>query len=229
MWRKLLNRLRRDAGDTILITSVICAPIIALMFGLAADTAKNVYTSNYYHTVAQASAETAVKEINAKGHLDYTDAIPAFINEFKKQTTASESHTGEANTYTGRCSTAEIDGVERKLPYYEIKLSTGRGVNNTSNTRTFKFEDGQPFMFSLIGYMGKFRVIDADVYTSTGNVALSMFGQPCQIFKSSVSAIAFGDNVDLEKAAPNPIFPTSPNAGKSTQPPGTSPDVIAPR
>lgn len=241
MWRKLLKGLHKDAGDTILITSVICAPIIALMFGLAADTSKNVYTSNYYNTVAQASVETAVKTIDPKGNLSHTKAIPAFINEFNKQIKGTSvdpnnpdaKHTVEGNGYVGKCTTAEIDGVERKLPYYEITLSSGRGQKNQVTTKTWKIENGDDMFFTLPGYAGgTFRVIDADVYTSTGNVALSMFGQPCQLFKSQVSAIAFGDNVDLDERV-KPFTPSAPSpsktAGPSILPPGYSPDVVAPK
>lgn len=240
MLKSLLKKFRRDSADTVLITSVICAPIIAMMFGIAADTSKNVYTSNYYNTVAQASVETAVKTIDPKGNLSHTKAIPALVREFENQVKGTSAdpakHTVEGNGYVGKCTTAEIDGVERKLPYYEITLSSGRGQNNQATTKTWKFETGDDMFFTLPGYVGgTFRVIDADIYTSTGNIALSMFGQPCQVFKSQVSAIAFGDNADLEERVkpfnmpePQPSPSPSKTAGPSILPPGYTPQPVNP-
>lgn len=230
MWKKFLKKIRSDSADSILITSIICAPLMGMFFCIATDSAKNVYTGNYYNTIAQASVETAVKTIDAKGNLVPAYTIPAFIKEFDNQiegTAQKNTHTAEANSYTGRCTTAEIHGVERKLPYYEVSLSTDRGVKNKASSKTWKIEAGSKPSYAVpAGSPNAFRVVSADVYTSSSNIALGMFGRPCQLFKTSVSAIAFGDNVDLkEKPAPAPSpTPTPPKgAGPSILPPGYVP------
>lgn len=208
-FKKYFRKMKKDSGDTVLTGAIIMLPVIAMVFGLAVDTTKSIYASNVYTSKAQASVETAVKSINSRGSL-HKGSVERFVDEYEIQSSSSESHTNEMASFENeRCATAEVNGIERDLPYYEVKLGTVRGEKDAYRTATAKVENGT-IISSNIKPNEKYRVIDADVYTSQPNIALGMFGMPCQVFKSSVSAIAFGDNEDL---GDGPAKATSPTPG----------------
>lgn len=193
----------KDKADAILVTAIISMPLIMIAFGFAADTAKNVYVSNTYATKAQAAIETAVKSIDSRGSLN-NDSVRKFISEFDTQAKGSEVQTNESKSFeTKSCSTAKINNVERKLPYYEIELGTARAKDTEGTSNLWKVQAGsqvvdqQLYRTDSKGKRVKYKVIRADVYNGSQNIILGMFGQPCQLVKSSVSAISFGDNTDL--------------------------------
>lgn len=211
MFKKLLTKLRSEKGDAVLVTAILSTPLFMIAFGLAADTAKNIYVSSSYSSAAQAAVETAVKDINARGSLT-NDSVRSLVKEFKVQNADSIYHTKEANAFESElCSTAEINGVNRKLPYYEVTLGTARTGSSAGHTSVWKVDGSGKVTDKILSKNTKYRVISADVYTSSQNIILGTFGQPCQLIKSSVSAIAFGDNVDLkeELAPPKPPVATA--------------------
>lgn len=195
MMRKLIARLKKDAGDAVLTTVVIAMPAIMIAVGFAADTSKSAYVSSSYTSMAQRSAQTAVSAINSRGSLD-NNSVRKFISEFRTQSGGSAFHTNEtlqAETSTV-CSTREINGVTKKLPYVEVTLKTARG--SSTGTTKWTIENGQSVVDQPLG-SAKYKVISADVYTGSPNFILGMFGTPCQFLKTSVNAISFGSNEDL--------------------------------
>jgi hypothetical protein len=191
------NKRKLDKADAMLVTGILSVPFLMLIFGVAIDITKNTHLDDTYHSMAQTSIEAGVKEIDSRGSLNKA-AVTKFVNEYKVQSKPSESHTSETNVYESKlCSTAEINGVKRTLPYYEVTLQTARGNADSSKTSKWIIEGDKAVPNITINSALKYRVISADVYTSSENIMLGKFGIPCQVYKSSVSAIAFGSNSDL--------------------------------
>lgn len=197
--KKFLKKLKKDSADAVLVTIIIAMPAIMVAAGFAADMAKSAYVSSSYSSMAQRAAETAISQINASGSLD-NNSVKKFVSEFRAQDSGSASHTNEtlqANTSTV-CNTRVINGVKRQLPYIEAHLGTARGTSNVQSDVVWQIENGKAVTNQALNPSIKYRVISADVYTGSPNFILGMFGVPCQYLKSPVSAIAFGDNVDLK-------------------------------
>lgn len=209
----------RDRADSVLTTFILAVPLIALLCGMTIDVSKNIYLKGLYDQQAQTAAEAAVKSIDARGSLG-NSAIAKFQKEFELQSgSAANSKTGkniatsENETYEGgACERVDItldDGTVKKnvkMPYYRLTLSTERGKSGTKS-KTIEIINGNitDKTFGLKGAdANKYKVISADVYTASQNMVLGMAGSlfgsddlNCQVYKSSVSAIAFGSNQDL--------------------------------
>lgn len=197
MLKKILKKLKKDSADAVLVTVIMSMPAIMVAVGFAADMSKSSYVKASYVEMTQKSAETAVASINARGSLD-NSSVRAFVNEFKTLSAGSASHTNETLAPSGGpCTKNVIDGVERDLPYMEVRLGTARGAGDVGSTAVWKIEDGTSVIDKPLG-SSKYKVITADVYTGSPNFILGMFGTPCQYLKSSVSAISFGSNEDLK-------------------------------
>lgn len=194
----ILKKLKKDSGNAVLVTVVMAMPALMVAVGFAADMSKSAFVASSYASMSQRSVETAVSSINARGSLD-NDSVRKFVSEFKIQSKSSTYHTDETlrNSEGGVCSTREIDGVKRDLPYMEVRLGTARGTGNVGQTYKWTIEDGDSVIDKTLG-SSKYKVISADVYTGSPNFILGMFGTPCQYLKSSVSAISFGNNEDLK-------------------------------
>lgn len=199
MLKEFRKKLKRDSANAVLVTVIIAMPFIMIAAGFAADMSKSAYVSSSYSSMAQRSAETAVKSINSRGSLD-NNSVRKFISEFEAQNGISTLHTDEtlqAGTDT-TCSSRVIDGATRKLPYYEITLGTARGAGAVGATSVWKIPTGAAVANKTLDPAAKYKVISATVYTGSPNFILGMFGTPCQYLKSPVSAISFGDQEDLK-------------------------------
>lgn len=191
-----VKKPNKDSADSVLIIFLVCVPLLVLVMGFVVDLNKNVNTKVAYNSMAQISAEVAVKKISPSGSLD-SNSVSALVSEYRTQSKPSDSHTNETNAFKSEtCSKMEIDGVERQMPYMVINLKEGRGsegavskswiVEGTTQAPEFKNTNG-----------AKYRAISATVYDSSTN-SFGTFGLPdCQLHKSEVSAIAFGSNEDL--------------------------------
>lgn len=205
----------KDKADSVLTTFVLAVPLIALLSGLTIDVSKNIYLKNLYAQQAQSSAEAAVKSIDARGSLG-NKAIAKFQEEFELQAASNANKktgknvaTSENESYeAGACKDEKVeitldDGKKKKVnvPYYKLTLSTERGEKGEKGvkSKTIEIINGNIVdkSFGVQGSKDKYKVINADVYTASNNIMLGMFGMPCQVYKSSVSAIAFGSNEDL--------------------------------
>lgn len=198
MLKKLRAKLKKDSANAVLVTVIMSMPLLMIVTGFAADMSKSAYVSSSYSSMAQRSAETAVKAIDARGSLD-NNSVRKFIDEFKVQNDPSKYHTNETlnASKSGTCSTRKINGVERELPYYEITLGTARGQGQVGSTLVWQISADEAVKDKYLRPDVKYKVINATVYTGSPNFILGMFGTPCQYLKSPVSAISFGDQADL--------------------------------
>lgn len=199
MLKKFIAKLKKDSADAVLVTVIISMPAIMIAVGFAADMSKSAYVSSSYSSMAQRSAETAISTINANGSLGNV-SVQKFVSEFRAQSSGSTFHTDEtlAAESADSCNTRTIDGIERKLPYMEVRLGTNRGAGDVGATAKWTIAADESVVGKALDPKIKYRVISADVYTGSPNFILGMFGVPCQYLKSPVSAIAFGDNSDLK-------------------------------
>lgn len=200
MLKKFLAKLKKDSADAVLITVILSMPAIMIGVGFAADMSKSAYVSSSYSSMAQRSAETAISTINARGSLD-NNSVRKFVSEFRAQSAGSTFHTDETLSAesSAPCSTRKINGIDRKLPYMEIRLDTNRGAGESSaSTYRYTVEADESVVNKALSSTVKYKVISASVYTGSPNFILGMFGVPCQYLESPVSAIAFGSNEDLK-------------------------------
>lgn len=199
MLKKFLAKLKKDSADAVLVTVIISMPAIMIGVGFAADMSKSAYVSSSYSSMAQRSAETAISTINARGSLD-NSSVRKFVSEFRAQAGGSTYHTDEtlSASSSAPCSTRKINGVDRKLPYMEIRLGTERGAGDVGTTNRYTIEADENVVDKVLSPSVKYKVITGNVYTGSPNFILGMFGVPCQYLESPVSAIAFGNNGDLK-------------------------------
>lgn len=201
MKENFLNKISSDRADSVLIIFLVSVPLLILVMGFVVDLNKNVNTKIAYNSMAQTSAETAVKAITPSGSLD-RNSVVALVDEYRIQSGASEFHTNETGVYKSEtCSTMEVDGVEREMPYMVINLQKERGegedgVNPRTSNWVIEGPRGRVDSKNISGQT-KYRAISATVYDSSTN-SFGTFGLPeCQLHRSEVSAIAFGSNEDL--------------------------------
>jgi hypothetical protein len=183
---------KSDDGDGALTLSIVFVPLAVICLGLAINTSQVVSNKFEYDTIAQSSAETAVKTIDARGNLD-EKAIKALVREHREQLEASTA-------YSGTCNVQEINGKKVTLPYYEVRLETSRNVKGRRVSSTYKIDSSNPNTVDVPNIENKnapYRVISAEVYTATSSPFVAIGLQPCNYHKSTVSAISFGSNRDL--------------------------------
>lgn len=191
MKENFLNKISSDRADSVLIIFLVSVPLLILVMGFVVDLNKNVNTKIAYNSMAQTSAETAVKAITPSGSLD-RNSVVALVDEYRIQSGVYKSET---------CSTMEVDGVEREMPYMVINLQKERGegedgVNPRTSNWVIEGPSGRVESKNISGQT-KYRAISATVYDSSTN-SFGTFGLPeCQLHRSEVSAIAFGSNEDL--------------------------------
>ena len=188
---RILKKLRSDDGDGVLVLTIIYIPLAVILLGLVINVGHVVTNRAEYSAMAQNSAETAVKHINAKGSLTKT-SVDAFVKEYQHQLTKDSSA-----WISDSCSTMEVNGVKRQLPYFEVRLGTQRGQNKEAKSEVFRIGPDGRIPDVELDSKATYRVISADVYTSTQSLFGGFGLQTCQLHHSPVSAIAFGSNRDL--------------------------------
>lgn len=195
---KFIRKLRgeKDSGNSVLVTFILATPLIAMICGLAIDFALSGYLSNLYNNKAQSAVQSSIREIDARGALG-EESVKKLVKEFEAQTSGGikNAQTSENAGYESEiCQTAKINGIERNLPYYEVKLSTARGETGVKSAKIKVIDNVVPDL----KINRKYQAISADIYTSHQNIMFGMFGMPCQVHKTSVGAIAFGSDSDLK-------------------------------
>lgn len=196
LWKKLRTALSSDRGDGVLVTTLIAIPLLLLVMGFSIDLNRSVNVGIAYNSMAQASVETGVKSLDARGSMG-NRAVEAFVREYRVQSgNGANGGTAETQAYnSAACATAKVEGVERRMPYIVVTLGTERG-SGKQVTSTWTVEGNDAVPTKALGN-GVYRVISADVYNSSTNLFGMLGLAPCQVHKSSVSAIAFGSNSDL--------------------------------
>ena len=185
--KKFMSR-SNDKADGTIVLFLFSVPLFILVLGLAINTNSAIQNKNEYNSMAQTSAETGVKSINTNGSLGQA-SVNAFVSEHRAQMQFNQAINTEI------CQKMNVNGTMRNMPYYEIKLDTARGGGAPSGTWIVEGQGEVPTL--SVDPNVKYRVISANVYTSSQNLFGDFGLPPCQLHKSSVSAIAFGTNADL--------------------------------
>lgn len=221
-----LKKIRREAdrGDAVLVTTLISIPLLCLCFAFATGISMATWQKTSYISAAQAAATASLQSTESNGYLGRV-TMERFVNEYLSQTGRSTalalegggtaagqgSAAGETETFNSEeCSTAIIDGVERKLPYIEVQLDITRSSGETSiSTYPYWSEGVNGVLQNPRGGHGtavdgqQYRVINAKVWEASKNV--TWFGvtadtprdMTCQPYNVDVSGILFGNNEDL--------------------------------
>lgn len=195
----LINKNRSDRGDT-LVMFIVSIPFIMILMGFSVNINQQINSGIENKAMAQTSVETAVKKVDSQGSLN-TASVQSFVNEYRIQTGDSSIKSGstsESQAYRSPvCSKAEVDGVEREMPYMIVKLGSERGVEKTqSSTWVIEGLNNDEVEQRDLGNT-RYRVISATVYNTTTSLWGAVGLSDCQMYKSEVSAIAFGSNADL--------------------------------
>lgn len=188
MTKRLLKPFGSDRADGVLSMFIICIPLFTLLLGFSINVNTSVHAKTEYDTMAQLSAETAIKAVGANGKLG-KNSVNKFIGEYMRQYNETKLETKGS----GACSTGKVNGVERKLPYMEIRLDGGRGAG--VGTTVYTVENGEAV--NVPNLSGDYKTLSATVYANSTNF-FGVFGLPsCQLHKSTVSAISYGSKFDL--------------------------------
>lgn len=200
MFNKLINKSKSDRGDT-LVMFVISIPFIMILMGFSININQSVNSSIEYNAIAQTSVENAVKKVDSQGSLN-NNSIQKFVNEYRIQSGDSSEPsrgTNESKAFQSEvCNTAEVEGVERKMPYMIVTLGTERGTDKVQSQSSWTIEGvGSNAVEEKPLGSEKYKVISATVYNTSTSLWGAVGLSDCQLHKSQVSAISFGSNTDL--------------------------------
>lgn len=200
MFNKLINKSKSDRGDT-LVMFVISIPFIMILMGFSININQSVNSSIEYNAIAQTSVENAVKKVDSQGSLN-NNSIQKFVNEYRIQSGDSSEPsrgTNESKAFQSEvCNTAEVEGVERKMPYMIVTLGTERGTDKVQSQSSWTIEGvGSDAVEQKPLGSEKYKVISATVYNTSTSLWGAVGLSDCQLHKSQVSAISFGSNTDL--------------------------------
>lgn len=199
MYEKLRKNSKSDKADTLVIF-FLTLPFLMILIGISVNSSSSINSATEFKSIAQNAVEVAVKEVNAQGSLG-SSAVEAFRTEYRIQSGDSAiPNLATTDTRVQRasvCETAVIDGVERQLPYIQVRLETARGAGALqSSSWILEGRSNPPIDNRNLGSV-KYPVISATAYTSSANV-WNFPGIPeCQLHKAEVSAITFGNNSDI--------------------------------
>lgn len=203
MIAKLRKLLKRDKGDAILVTAIIAIPFLYLCMGIAIDLANMVIQKNAYTNVAQRGADAAIRQIGNQGSLGPKNAgdtaLPSSVKTFISTYKAEGLNRAEIQK-SDRCKSMEIPGLGKKtMPYMEITLDTKRNVGISSPEAVKYVSEGNkaPTLVQNAPYK-RYIALSAVVYDASPNLILGMFNEGCQLYKSTISSIAFGSQEDVD-------------------------------
>lgn len=214
------NNEFRDKGDAIFITILVSLMFILSVTALVVDISKNVVLKNNQTSIAQASAQVAVKDINARGSLT-ANSYETFLTEYLSQTgnppmangcslkvprTLGDQMDASGNPRNGYLYDGEYTG-----PYFKIVLSKTRGEKdnpfpvNPSDDKTYLYGTAAsikaklPTLETDLKRLNTvYRVFNVEIYEAVPNFMLGMAGMPCQQLAIKVDAVAFGNQEDLK-------------------------------
>lgn len=208
LWQRVKTFFQSDRADSVLITTVIGIPALLLVGGFAMDTSKNAMVSSSHHSQAQVSAQSAVREINARGSLG-VQSIVSFHESLEREFDVNlENISPQQNT----CAVFEPlmgDGGDEVFPRYSLHFIAENNYeydiddpdHQTVKSGTFTYTAGENFDDKLSDFVQDggldnnqvYKVIAADVHTSSQNIMMGMFNMPCQAYHSHVEAGAFNE------------------------------------
>lgn len=181
-----------DKADSVLVTTMIAMPFFMLISGFAIDIGKNMFVHDAHHSQAQSAAQSAVRNIDSTGSMT-ADSIVTFHNSLDRQ------FSGDADVavWDGNCNIQD----DATYPSYTIHFQAENyeGGTDTNRSGIFEYTAGENFDEKLHEFIVQggidpqqvYRVVSAEVNTSSQNIMLGMFGMPCQNYTSSVNAGTF--------------------------------------
>ena len=191
-----------ERGDGVLVMGMWVVLILVIVLALLFDITKGATLKNVQTSMAQQSAEYGISQITSAGTLD-DKAVESAIDSYL--TLRNNTTTIDGKTYRSefsqlsagnRCHTVTVDGVQHEAPYFEATLSKTRGDNSDQILVDIEQATGKARL--LTTPRGKYKVLNLTVYDAGSNLWMGVIGSPCQQMRSSVSAIAFGSNEDIE-------------------------------
>lgn len=192
----LLRKLKSDKGDGVLVGALILTIVFFLVLAVMFDSVKNGAVRSDLTSMAQQSTDASIRTANSQGRLDWRAAEVA-VNEYSLQREGLDGSTSESRTFASKqCSTGMVNGVERELPYYELRLDTSRGSGASGGaSKVLAFSGAMPSSQDRpqLDPGADYSVLQMTVYDSTSNLLLNSFGKGCQMFEISTSATTFSD------------------------------------
>lgn len=183
-----------ERGSGTLVVALWSIVLLLFLLSFAFDLTKNHNMKNIQNSIAQASAEAGVRKIDKTGSLDnksIEEAIRVYKLERNKNTSEFLAYS-QTNT---QCSTINVNGVKRKVPYFEFYLTTDRGSESNKALVQVHNNDTASVLTKNTGQ--HYKVINMKVYDSVNNFALGFIGLPCQEIISTVKATAFASQEDI--------------------------------
>lgn len=212
MLKKMLNKLRGERGDSVLVVTVISIPLFMLAFMFSVGLMQMNWQHVTQQDAAQAAAHKAASALEPNGYLG-TNSINTMYSEYMKLSgrnafTAAQIAAGARATNEAKgsqCTTVTVDGVEYPAPYMEIRLDRTRGTGTSDvDSPTFISIGGStPASQYTLNERVNYRVISATIYEATESLlgsGLAIVGAAdsnCTTQRIYVSGITFGANEDL--------------------------------
>lgn len=182
---RLFNRIREDRGNATIILGLALFGLILLISTFMVDVSKNTWLQSTYSQMATRAAQNGLKEQNNIGGLT-PYAAQASVREYLAERNSTGGQTAETVPFRNNCKNKY--GVN---PTITVEFSTGR---KGAATETFKYNNGvfTPSLESRASsfYRTKFRKIQITVNDYGDNYFFSLFGQQCQMYKVTASAIS---------------------------------------
>lgn len=208
---RIYKTVKRDRGDAVLVTVVICIPLFMLAFMFAVGLAMNAWVKTSYADAAQAAATAAAADLNNSGYLG-EGSLDTFVNQYMQltnrssfsaqQINAGASQTQEQNIE--QCNTVTVNGTKHATPYVELRLDRTRALGTSDESSPLYVSAGgaPPTAVYTLNTRVNYRVISATVYEASTSLlgdGFAMVGKTagCYTSMSVVSGITFGANQDL--------------------------------
>lgn len=208
--KRAIERKRSDAGDAILVMSVIFIPFFFIVIGFSIDLTKAVYVKQQYQTMAQEAANDAASQILENGSIRESAVDSAVYNYTQRRFSDDDSakyHFNETNELidkeynSTKCAKIYYEDKEYDAPLMFITLSGGRGQNDTVRPVEYMSSNG---LWAQLIKDGEnvysendiYRKMELTVYDTSPNLIMGMFGRGCQYTTSTVSSVQFGSNED---------------------------------
>lgn len=216
IFKNLKKRLKSDTASGTFIIFIIMLPIFLMAMGFAFDVAKNGYVKSQYNEMLQNVSTEAVRYVGTNGTLaggssamlvaqNVVNKYEHFMAEENPSTSTIMSAYNRpigSDSSAPACSTLEIDGATRQLPFMKISFSGDRhgaigSEATTENVYWSPREEGGNLQGTLANDLINLHSVNVEVYDASPNFLLGMFGMNCQKLDFKISSITFGNQEDV--------------------------------
>lgn len=210
---RLAHRRKSDAGDALLVMSIFFCIFFTLCAGLAIDLTKAVQTKGQYQLMAQDATSAAARNVDLKGNIKPV-AVNDVISVYNARFAGVARNDTEVGTYDatsggrGQCKTVKVPGAGEKTAPYMILTIANRMGDNANNRRqsdshaSWTSEDGKLVSdLSNPDYDGdahRYYSVRAEIWDTSPNFMMGMWGRPCQQLYTTVSSVTFGSQEDVD-------------------------------